>query len=439
MNRIFLLAVATVLLSPYLATIGVLPALAAYAPILVAMLATVAVIVSFSQDGFPPLRPVYWILGVAIFAHLAFGVIANTVQPGSVIVGGRLYLQTIPFFFLGLVAAQSREDYRLQLLVILALSSLQLPIASYQRATTVADGLMSGDSTFGTLLSSGFLSIYLIAVAGVVVTLLLRKRMRLILALPLLAVLLVPTMINETKITLVLIPLAFLIPAFTVPGANKVKTLFVSAMLTSLFLAIFIPTYDYFIKDKWGYGILDFLVMEGRIEDYLLKESEVGAKEEVGRIDSIILPLKTLKGDVVSSVLGLGMGSVTHSGLGKEFSGEYFPRYGNLVGPTVSRLLWEVGWFGVLLIYLLLALIFKDSMRLRNRNDDVGVLAQAWLPVTVIMSLTMFYLPLMESPTLGTLFWFYSGVIVTRASVPVQAERRERAPNVVVENALVRG
>src|SRR5690606_41239125 len=63
------------------------------------------------RHGFASIRFVYWVLMALIALHLVFGIIANQVQAGTIIIGGRMYLRTIPFFLLAL--AIDRKSTRL--------------------------------------------------------------------------------------------------------------------------------------------------------------------------------------------------------------------------------------------------------------------------------------------------------------------------------------
>ncbi|MGH8222485.1 MAG: hypothetical protein ACREQZ_05880, partial [Woeseiaceae bacterium] len=297
------------------------------------------------------------------------------------------------------------------------LGLVQLPIAINQRLTTmarettVAKYLTTGDWTFGTLMNSAFLSVFLISMSALVFAALLRKRIRAIAAVPVLLVLLVPTMINETKASLFLAPIAFLVVAIGHSSRNRGRNILVAVSAVAIFTAVFIPTYDYFMKPRWGYGILDFFTMEGRVESYLFKDAEVGTTGKVSRVDSLVLPIETLGPNPVSLTLGLGLGSVTESVFGERYTGEYYSKYGILAGPTVSRLLWELGLLGALLVFGLLFLIYKDALALRSRTDTLGVVAHAWTAVLPVFAIGMFYKELMSSPGLSMFFWYLSGVI----------------------------
>ena len=116
------------------------------------------------------------------------------------------------------------------------------------------------------------------------------------------------------------------------------------------------------------------------------------------------------------------MGTVTESVYGPQYEGKYVSRYGNLVGGTVSRLLWEIGWLGLVLVCALLLPIFNDSRKLRFRSDAVGILAHAWTAVVPLIVAGMLYKNLMLSPAISVLFWYFSGVIVAHAATDARTE-----------------
>jgi hypothetical protein len=161
-----------------------------------------------------------------------------------------------------------------------------------------------------------------------------------------------------------------------------------------------------------GEGLLDFLTKEGRVEGYLSKDAEVGTTGEVGRVDGIVLPLIVLRADPVALILGLGMGSVTESVFGEQYEGRYYWRYGQFKVSAVSRLLWETGVLGVILVYVLLWVIFIDARKLLDDESAYGMLAQAYVAIVPIIAISMVYGDLIESAAMGILFWYYAGVVV---------------------------
>ena len=147
------------------------------------------------------------------------GLLTNGVESGPIFAGLRAYLRAIPLFFLPAVVLFSPRQVKAQLLLVLAFAVAQLPISLDQRLTTFARGYLSGDRTIGTLADSGFLSVFLICVAAVLFAFFVRGRLSRLWAFILLPIVLAPTMFNETKASLFLVPVALL--AVVVVGATK--------------------------------------------------------------------------------------------------------------------------------------------------------------------------------------------------------------------------
>ena len=198
-------------------------------------------------------------------------------SPGVLFSGFRIYLKSLPFFFLPLVVKLEDRELKWQLLLIAAICIIQLPIAWDQRMATVARGGITGDETSGTLGLSSFLSVFLCCAAAVAMALYLKGRIPLIPLVAFLVLTLPATMINETKGTLFILPIALLAPVIFLgkaPDTARVKQTVLTLVLIGAFFAAFISIYDYFIQPRWGYGILDFFQMEGRVERYLIKDTD---------------------------------------------------------------------------------------------------------------------------------------------------------------------
>ncbi len=416
-NKFLIIALILAVTGEALANAG-LPRVIGYAPELCSIAAAVLLVIHASQRGIPQLHVAFVVILSLLAMHIMLGIIANQVQVGTVIVGARIYLRAIPFFLLAIIAPPKAKQLTALIITTVILGLIQLPLAINQRLATMARDtdhakyLTTGDWTVGTFMNSAMLSIFCISVAALVFAALLRKAVHWRIAVPVLIILLVPTMINETKATIFLIPICFVGIALMNPSGAKRRSTVVALVTVALFTAVFIPTYDYFMKPRWGYGIIDFFTMEGRVENYLDKGGEVGTTGKVGRIDAFKLPVKTLKNDPSALMLGLGLGNVTESVFGDQYAGAYFRRYGNLLGPTVSRLLWEIGILGVVLVFALIFLIFKTALSVRHRDGPAGVLAQAWIGVLPVFVIGMFYKEIMFSPGLSLFFWYLSGVIV---------------------------
>ena len=414
MRFVVFLMIVSVLLGEYLTQEFSLPKPVAWIPEMVSLLAGVIVVVRGIQQRFRDVDARYLIVFAIVLLHIVAGVILNQMSPGVLFSGIRIYLKSLPFFFLPLVMKVEDRDLKWQLFLIAAICLIQLPIAWDQRMATVARGGITGDETSGTLSISSFMSVFLCCAAAVAMAFYLRRRISLKLLVAFLALTLPATMINETKGTLILLPIALLAPVMFLgksSGAARVKQTALTLVLVGSFFAAFIPVYDHFIQPRWGYGILDFFQMEGRVERYLVKEPELGA-EKTGKIGSLVLPFKAARHDPAQLVFGLGIANMSPSSLGPGFEGDYFGRYGDdASGPTTALFLWEIGLVGTALAFLILYIIFRDALVAREAGGITGALALGWIAVIGIMFLAWFYKKTVGSDALSYLFWFYSGVI----------------------------
>ena len=191
----------------------------------------------------------YGVFIVALLFTLAFGWAVQDVPAGAMLAGARAYLKFIPFFLLPAVHRFTPRQLQVQLGLLFVLALLQTPLAFYQRFIEFGDSMHSGDPVRGTVTTSSGLSLLLICtIAGVVIARL-RGRLR-IGAMLLFAVwLFAPTTINETKATLLLLPVALLVPALIMPGkARAVRRLLPLVAVGALATGVFVSAYNYFIQ-----------------------------------------------------------------------------------------------------------------------------------------------------------------------------------------------
>ena len=409
----------------YLASQGLAPSRAPYAQELLAMAAAAVVVALGVQQRFRNVAAIYWLVFGGIALTLLCGIFVNGVGTGPTFAGLRTYARAIPFFFLPAVALFSEEQVKRQLLLVLGFSVVQLPIAIEQRMTTFARGYFSGDRTVGTIMNSGHLSIFLLCVASVLFAFYLRRRISLGKLLVLLPVVLAPTMLNETKATILLVPIALF--SIVVLGAERHrlrKTITVVAS-AAVFLAVFIPVYDYFMKPRWGYGLIEFMTMEGRVEGYLDKDAQVGSYRPPGRLDGLTVPLQVQSRDPSLVAFGLGMGNVSDSALGPQFVGEHYQRYGHFVMSLASLLMWETGVLGTSLVVLLIFLIFRDAFLVSRGSGLYSDFALGGMGIVAIMGISLPYKSMIDSGALSFMFWYFAGLIVaerSRAAARIAAE-----------------
>jgi hypothetical protein len=240
----------------------------------------------------------------------------------------------------------------------------------------------------------------------------------------------VPTMINETKIAIALIPLVLLLALLFVADRRqafrKMTPVLASGVLA---LAAFVSVYDFIAEyNAYNTPMRDFLT-EKQLRDYLFtgrsSAVEIGY---VGRGDSIALAIDRLSRDPIDFTFGLGPGNVSPSSI-SGFEGAY-TRYNTLYGveqTEVSRLLWELGLVGTLAFGLLLCFLFFDSWWLSRQPGFFGYLGHAWLACTALAFVGFFYASVLGLDELSAPFWFFSGVVLA-AKARMRAAVRAPVP-----------
>jgi hypothetical protein len=275
-------------------------------------------------------------------------------------------------------------------------------------------GSYTGDYVFGTLMNSGQLSIFLVGAAALVIGFFLRGMISTKRVFLLLVLLLLPTMLNETKVTLVAVPLmmstCFIVGAK--PG-ERLKNTILAVVVTAMFLAAFIPVYDYFMKPKWGYGLVDFIFQEGRVEGYLDRGAEVGEYDaESGKLGGLKIAITEVSRNPINLVFGFGIGNVAESALGDQFTGYYFKLSNTFLETTATFVVFEFGVTGLLLLLLLFGKMFRDCLRVAhsdNRFRSAVAIGVAGIVMTLMLG--FFYHKMHENRAISILFWYLAGTV----------------------------
>jgi hypothetical protein len=348
------------------------------------------------------------------------------VAPGPVFAGVRLYLRAIPFFFLPAVYDFKESQIRLQLKFLLLMGFVQVPMSIYQRYHIMEQDRFSGDPVRGTLVDSSVLSIFLIGAVCILTGAFLQKRIGKIPFFLMFAVLLLPTTINETKATLILLPIGLVISAVVgSPPGRRMRIALLAFALLGAFGTGFAVIYDYVQRNNPYYvSIEDFFTDQGKLEEYVhQRNADVGGRRP-GRVDAIVVPLRYLAKDPSTLAFGLGMGNCTHSALGEQFTGRYFETFELLLEATFSVFVLEIGVFGTALVMLLHWMIFQDSRAVATQDGGwLRFVAVGWTGITAIMWISMFYKITYVFAPLSYLFWYYSGLIAARRVQLVTAPR----------------
>ncbi len=415
--------------------LSLIPRSITWLPEILSILTMLYVLARFGSSKSPLIPQKYKIFVALFLINIVVGVLINTVPPGALISGIRVYLKFLPFFLLPFVFQFNDKQIKTQLYLLLFFLLLQSPLAAYQRLFLHA-GSLTGDVVRGTIGSSSVLTIILASSLAILMSFYLAKRIPAIYFLPMAVILFLPMTINETKSSLVFIPVAIFGPLFLANVKGKMKKALPVAVIGVIAMVSFVIIYDAFMRPRWGYGILDFLSMEGRAESYLYKGVDINNPiQKMGKVDSFILALRVLSDDFIGLFVGLGIGNASSSFL-SGLDGEYFRQYAHLgVGTTaLAQLIWETGVFGALLFYWLIYLVFKDASILRKQNSTMGAFAAGWGVVMIIMAIVIPYLNFIHENVIGYFFWYFSGLVAAKKyQWQLQGKRRTQVIQSVQE------
>jgi hypothetical protein len=382
-----------------------------------------------SRDRFRLVAPKYWLAFGAMVVVIVGALVNNPTGAGQVLSGVRFHLRAAPLFFLAAVLPMSDNNVKRQLKCLLALALVQVPVSIYQRWIIEQAGRFSGDDVRGTLMDSGILSLFLICTVLILTGLLLRKRIRPRWYAVLFLVLLIPTTINETKVTVIFLPLGLMATLLLAgePG-KRLKYLGVAVIALLVAGALFVPIYNYTQLHnpyKNERDITAFFTDPKRLERYMnTGVGGLGTKKDVRRGDAIMVPLQYLAKDPVKLMFGLGIGAVSPSQLGKNFEGTYYLLFEKFVIISFTTFLLEFGLLGVTVIGVLFWMVFSDTLTVLRRDDSlVGALAAGWSGVVVIFAIDVFYTTFHNFTSVTYLYWYFSGLICARC-VALAHERR---------------
>jgi hypothetical protein len=420
MQVLVLLIICCVTLNDFLVKLFDLPTVVHFLPEALSGIVALYVAIEGTRDGFRSVAPKYWFAFGALAVVILCGVINNGSGTGPMLSGMRFYLRAVPLFFLPAVLPMSEQHLKRQLNLLLALTLLQLPIAVYQRWIVLSEGRYTGDSVQGTLMDSGVLSIFLICVVLVLTGLLLKRRIGKLRYALLIALVLIPSAINETKGTLVMLPVGIMVTL--IMGGEPGKRLrYASFALLGLvaFGAFFIPVYNMMEVHnpyKIEKDITNYFTNQKELGRYMSSGvSGVGTAKDVRRGDAIEIPLQFLSRDPAELAFGLGIGSVSPSSFGKNFEGSYFQLFKSFLITSFTFFLLEFGIFGVIMIGLLFWLVFMDTIAVARVDDSlIGAVAAGWTGVVALIALGMVYTILHEFTSVTYLGWYFSGVICAR-------------------------
>jgi hypothetical protein len=401
--------IVTVMTLAYVAITFHLPGVVKIAPEVIAILFVPYILAIGSRERFRLVQPKYWLALLVLLFSMIGGLLVNGVEVGPAMAGLRMYLRILPLFVLPAVWRMEDGQLKHQLQLLLVLSLIQVPLAGLQRWQVWRSGHFSGDLVVGTLTESGVLSIFLVCVVVVLLGLAMRQVISKKTFTLLFFVLLIPTTINETKATVLLLPLGLF--AVLMMGARRGKRLPIlagSLALLVAFGAIFIPVYNLMqTNNPYKKDITTFFTDKKQIGSYLeAKRAGVGTVNQVGRVDALRIPVEYLAQDPVRLMFGLGIGNSSESSLGTSFSGKYALLFTKIAITAFSTFMLELGLLGTAVVFLLYWMIFRDTLYVaRNDTGLRGALAVGWTGVIAVMVVSTFYTNVQVFESLSFLFW----------------------------------
>jgi hypothetical protein len=442
MHALVIVTFLTATLAEFLSTSTKGPGILKLIPEMLSVLVTIGVMLHGVRRGFGLIPARYWTIFGVMTIIIVCGILTNGEGAGPIFAGARYYLRAIPLFILPAVYPFTDKQLKQQMQVLLGVGILQVPLACYQRWVIYSAERFSGDDVYGTMMESGVLSLVLIGIALVVTGQFLRKRISKVQFIILFFLLLLPTTINETKVTVIVLPIGLLTTIVAAsPAGRRLPILMGGMSLLVVFAAIMVPVYDFMNANsrfKQGRNIEDFFTDQKMLSAYMAtqkKGAALGMKRDVRRGDAIKVPLQYLSRDPVQLAFGLGMGNASHSNLGQNFTGDYNGLFDRFLITAFTTFLLEIGLFGTTLILALYWFIFQDTIAVAKADPDglTGSLAAGWIGVAAIIPFATFYAPIQTYASISYLFWYFSGVIVARRSklklATLQSPVNGRLPN----------
>lgn len=396
--------------------LGIIPRSATWIPEVLSVFTVliVAILVAIKKEF--AIHTKYVCLILLYFIAILLGIVLNSPPIMEIFQGMRVYLKTIPFFLLPAVYRFSEDQLKKQLKFILPLLILQCPLAVYQRLIQYS-GALSGDGVTGTLDVSSVLSISLICSVAIIFAFFLRKKTSIYFFLIIACIILLPTTINATKGTLVLLPFALFFPAFLSQNqlSSRIKTVFTAVLIGIIFISAFAYIHDHFMKSRFEYGVLDFYQNKDEMKKYLYSGAEGSNRKHIYRGDAIILAFRTLSNEWGTFVFGLGIGNMTRSYFNSS-PGVHSNKMRYAIEMLgITNLFWELGLLGVIVYVSFFIFLLKDTFLLKKCDDLFGSFALGWSAVITIISISMFYKNILHFNVINYLFWYFSGIVATNA------------------------
>lgn len=411
----------------------------------VGFIPVILICLAVNKKFYAPLR--YLVLLLITFFIVGISFFYNQSSASSLILGLRHHFTYIPFFLLPLVYNFTENQIKKILWLICALLLLQAPISFFQRFIFFTH-MGSGDVVRGTVGGSGVLSVLLVSAISILYSLFLAKQIALPRFIMASAIFLFPTLINETKATFIMLPIALTISTLLFGEKNillKLKKIGTFVIVTFITLSIFSYAYSIFYGNSKS-SILNHFQKEIQGKGYLYYGDRALDRAEqgyyTGRMDVIMFAARNISQDIGHFFFGIGIGNTIPTKISFLKTENTDIQKFKPDMTTISNYLWELGFSGLLIHLAFLAVMFKDAFSMRGQHTFISALSLSLCSIMVVYFITLFYFNVLYMKVYSITFFLLSGIIVSKNyqfmqtghSYPKNSERIQLSnPNFVIE------
>lgn len=350
----------------------------------------------------------YGLLLFFYLVHILFGFLLNDITTWTMLAGLRIYFKFIPIFIVPIIYPFTEKAFRNLLLWIYALTMVQLPVVLWQKFVQFASHT-GGDRMGGTLgvSTSGVLAIFLISIISFLIAFYYKDEISFPVFIISFVVAFIPITLNETKISIALLPVAFVFPAFFIRGKRDIIIKVLLTVTLMLFaLIVFTTIYDYYAQRAKRDGLTEFVTDRQEFQEY--SETRLGPL----RTAFTVAPKKDLR----FAFFGRGAGNVS-KGFTPILSGKYLREASFYdIEMTFPKLMWEIGILGTILFFLFPAFVFFDAVKVSREKGMSGAYGLGMLTFTVFFMLSTAYTYTIDSNILIFLYFFAGGQLVHLAN-----------------------
>jgi hypothetical protein len=428
MQGVFFIVLCLITFGEFVVNALGLPTFLRFLPEGMSALLLLYVVFAGTRDRFRRVAPKYWLAFGAMTVVMLCGIVNSPSGAAPMLSGARFFLRAVPLFFLPAVMSQNEAQIGRQLKWLAGLALLQVPLSIYQRWQVMEAGRYSGDDVRGTLLDSGILSMFEICAVLMLTGLFLKGRIGKLTYAALFLLFLLPTAIDETKVTVLLLPMGLLVTLIMGSAPQKrLRYVFMGVVALAIFGALFVPIYNRmeefnpYSKER---DIKNYFTDQKTLNRYMSSNvTGIGTKLNVRRGDAILIPVRFIARDPVTLAFGLGLGSISPAGMGKNFEGPYFALFQKFVITSFTYFILQVGVFGIIIIASLFWMVFRDSVTAAHADDSlIAAIAAGWTGVVALFCVGMLYNIYHEFPSVTYLYAYFSGLVAARCVSLKQGE-----------------